>query len=58
MTYTFYRSRNHWYANESLVMLTLPTLAEAKRHADDMGANTIASKRGLWAKAAGTWVKS
>ena len=58
MLYTFYRTRNHWFANEALVTMTLPTLADAKRHATDMGAGTIASKRGLWANAAGTWVKS
>jgi hypothetical protein len=58
MLYTFYRTRNHWFANEALVTLTLPTLAEARRTADRLGANTIASKRGLWANAAGTWVKS
>jgi len=58
MLYVFYRTRNHWYACDSLVTLTLDTLADAKRYADDIGANTITSKRGLWANAAGTWVKA
>jgi len=58
MTYAFYRSRNHWYANDALATLTIDTLAEAKRQADAIGANTIVSRRGLWVNAAGTWVKS
>jgi hypothetical protein len=58
MTYAFYLSRNHWYANDALATLTLDTLAEAKRQADAIGVNTIASRRGLWVNAAGTWVKS
>ena len=59
MTFTFYRSRNHWLANDAIVTLTLASLAEAKRMAEDICAGTITSKRGIWANVLGEqWVKS